>query len=485
MKSKNKDTDKKIAVKKKNRENRELHVVVYFFMLLFLCMMGYMVYYVQCLAPHEINNSYNMRQKDLAEKVIRGSIYAADGEVLAEEALNDKGVEERYYPMGNLFAHVVGFSSMGRLGLEKTANISLLTSDAPVQEKLAKEMAGKRNTGDNIYTTLDVKLQKAASEALANYKGAIVVMEPKTGKLLAMVSKPDFDPNTVSANWTDISTDDQDSPLVNRATQGLYPPGSTFKIVTLLEYVREHPDDYENYSYDCTGKITHDDVTIECYHNLVHGRVSLLESFAKSCNCSFANIGLGLNIPDYENTCDELLFNHKLPIDLAYTSSSFVLSSSSDTEERMQTAIGQGKTLITPMHMAMITCAVANGGMLMKPYEIEKQENYLGTAVKTYSPEEYRRLMTAEEAGIEKKYMEEVVSSGTGKRLRDQPYTVAGKTGSAEYGNVKGQSHAWFTGFSNVDDPDIEVTVIIEGAGSGGDYAVPVAKRIFDAYYGY
>ena len=121
----------------------------------------------------------------------------------------------------------------------------------------------------------------------------------------------------------------------------------------------------------------------------------------------------------------------------------------------------------------------------MKPYEIDKQENYLGTVIKSYSPEKYRTVMTSDEAALETKFMEEVIKSGTGKRLNGQPYSVAGKTGSAEYGNVKGQSHAWFTGFSNTDDPDIEVTVIIEGAGSGGDYAVPVAKRIFDAYYGY
>ncbi len=476
-------TEKKTD-RKKTRKNHELHMVVYIFMGMFVCMLGYFIYYVQVKAPKVINNSYNMRQTDLAEKVIRGSVYSDDGQVLAEEALDSEGKEERYYPYGALFAHVVGFSTHGKSGLEKTANIELLTSDAPVQERLQKEMSGIRNTGDNIYTTLNINLQKTASDALGNYKGAIIVMEPKTGKVLAMVSKPDFDPNTVSENWAEISSDKDGSPLVNRATQGLYPPGSTFKIVTLLEYMREHPDDYNDYSYNCTGRITEGDTTIECYHGAVHGRVDLLQSFAKSCNCSFANIGLTIDVPKYEDTCDGLLFGRKLPTDLTYSKSSFSLTSASDSSEKMQTAMGQGKTLITPMHMALITCAIANGGVLMKPYEIEKQENYMGTVVKTYSPEKYKTLMSASEAAAETKFMEEVISTGTGKRLNGQSYSVAGKTGSAEFGSVKGQSHAWFTGFSNVEDPDISVTVIIEGAGSGGDYAVPVAKRIFDAYYG-
>ena len=485
MKNKTAASGKNRQKGRNSRSNTEIRVILYIFLGLFACMLVYFCYFVQFMAPKEINNSYNMRQSDLEDKVIRGSIYASDGEVLAEEALNSAGIEERYYPLGSLFAHVVGFSTHGKSGLENTANIQLLTSNAPVQERLAKEMAGKRNTGDNIYTTLNVNLQKTASEALGNYKGAIIVMEPKTGKVLAMVSKPDFDPNTVSENWADISDDDTNSPLVNRATQGLYPPGSTFKIVTLLEYLREHPDDYEDYSYNCTGTITDEDVTIECYHGSVHGRLNLMESFAKSCNCSFANIGLMLSIPEYEKTCEELLFNRNIPVDLSYSRSRFSLTSAASAEEKMQTAMGQGKTLITPMHMALITCAIANGGVMMKPYEIDKQENYLGTVVKSYSPEKYRTVMTSDEAALETKFMEEVIKSGTGKRLNGQPYSVAGKTGSAEYGSVKGQSHAWFTGFSNADDPDIEVTVIIEGAGSGGDYAVPVAKRIFDAYYGY
>ena len=470
--------------KKRGRRINELNIIMYFFVGLFLLMTAYFAYYVQFKAPDTINSSYNMRQKNLAKKVIRGKIFASGGEVLAEQAINPEGVEVRYYPYKEKFAQAVGYSTHGASGVESVANIALLTSNAPIDERLQKEMAGVRNYGDDIYTTFDVNLQEKAVEALGVYKGAIVVMDAKSGAILAMVSKPDYDPNTVSENWAKVSADTDNSPLINRCVQGLYPPGSAFKTVTLLEYLKENADDYEDYSYNCTGKINYDDVTISCYHNSVHGKNSLLQSFAKSCNCSFANIGLGLDLKKYANTCKKLLFNSELPVDYAYSKSTFSLNSSSDTEEIMQSAIGQGKILMTPMHLTLITQAIANDGMMMRSYEISKQTNYLGEVIKSYEPEKYKRIMTEEEAKILQEFMKKVVTSGTGRKLKDLSYTVAGKTGSAEFGKVKGESHAWFTGYSNLEDPDIVVTVIVEKAGSGSDYAVPMAKRIFDAYYG-
>ena len=149
----------------------------------------------------------------------------------------------------------------------------------------------------------------------------------------------------------------------------------------------------------------------------------------------------------------------------------------------MQTAIGQGKTLITPMHMAMITAAIANKGNLMKPYAIERIENYNGDVIRTYESAGVIRLLSEKEAQDMTVLMADVVQNGTGKKLKDLPYTAAGKTGSAEYGTQKGNSHAWFTGFAPSQNPQVVVTILIEGAGSGGEYAVPIAKRIFDAYF--
>lgn len=463
---------------------KELWTIVYIFLAIFLSMAGYFVYTVQFSAKTVINDSHNSRKKDLEKQVIRGKIFASDGTVLAQEALDQEGNEVRNYPYGPLFAHIVGFSTMGSSGTEAAFDVDLLTSNAPVSEKLQKEMAGIRNTGDDIYTSLRPDLQEACYSALGNYKGAAVVMEAKTGRILAMVSKPDFDPNTVSENWAAVSSDKDNSPLVNRATQGLYPPGSIFKIVTLHEYMREHPSDYEAYTYDCTGRITVDDSTIECYHGSVHGHEDLLDSFADSCNTSFTNIGLMLDKPKLSDTADRMLFNRVLPTDLSYSRSKLSVSSVSDTKTIMQTSIGQGGTLVTPMHIALITQAIANGGTMMRAQEVVKKRNYQGTLIKEYKPEEYKKIMTEGEARELTEYMKKVCTTGTGKKLANLPYSVAGKTGSAEFGKIKGQSHSWFTGFSNPDDPDIVVTVIMENGGSGSENAVPAAKFIFDRYYG-
>lgn len=467
-----------------NNKNRELHIIMYLFTAVFMAIIVSLSVYLTVNAPKTINSSYNMRQQNLEKKVIRGTIFSSDGEILAEEAMNSDNVEVRYYPYRELFAHAVGFSTHGKSGVEYAANIELLTSNAPVDERLKREMNGERNYGDNIITTFDTTLQKTAFEALGVYKGAVIVMEVKTGKILAMVSKPDFDPNTVSENWAEVTADTENSPLLNRALQGLYPPGSTFKTVTLLEYIKENPDTYEDYFFNCTGRFTYDETTVNCYHGSVHGKEDLKGSYEDSCNSSFANIGTLLNVKSFKKTSEMLLFNKELPFDVPCKAGQFPLNADSGSEEIVHSAIGQGNILMTPAHMELITCAVANGGILMKPYEIDRQENYLGTVIKQNEPEEIKKLMSESEAEILKEYMKGVVENGTGKKFKGLNYKVAGKTGSAEYGNVKGESHSWFTGFSDPDDPDIAVTVIMEGAGSGSDYAVPVAKRIFDAYYG-
>ena len=184
------------------------------------------------------------------------------------------------------------------------------------------------------------------------------------------------------------------------------------------------------------------------------------------------------------DTAQRLLFGRVLPTDLAYSRSKFSLSSVSDTRTVMQTSIGQGGTLVTPLHMALITQAIANKGTMMKVQEIVKKTNYQGMFIKEYKPEIYKKVMTEQEAEALTEYMKQVCMTGTGKKLAGLSYQVAGKTGSAEFGTVKGASHSWFTGFSNPGDPDIVVTVIMENGGSGSENAVPAAKKIFDAFYG-
>lgn len=461
----------------------EIVVSMVFFCALFLCMSVYLVHFVATNEQDLINNSYNSRQEILLSRNYRGTIYSGDGEVLARTVLDEEQNETRVYPYANLFSHIVGYSTQGRMGVEALANYYLINTNTSINNKVANDMAGVKNPGDNVYTTLDVQIQKVADEQLSVYRGAIIVTEVKTGKILAMVSHPDFDPNEIGVIWDTLLQDDSSSVLLNRATQGLYPPGSTFKIVTALEYIREKPGTWNSYRYQCNGSYRQGDSKISCYHGANHGAVTFQSSFAKSCNSSFANIGMQLDRERFQDTLEDLLFDRELPLTLLYAKSSVEISDDMTADAMMQTSIGQGKTQITPMHLNMITCAIANDGRLMKPYVIDRVENDAGNTVKSYKPSAYGYLMTQEEAEILQGLMVDVVEQGTATKLKGLDYTAGGKTGSAEYNNVKGDSHAWFTGFAPAEDPEVCVTIVIEGAGSGGDYAVPIARRLFDAYF--
>jgi len=443
--------------------------------------MVYIVYFNAVRSKDIINSPYNVRLDSMAERVVRGKILDNAGNVLAETIVSGDGTETRNYPYGEMYAHVVGYDSYGKSGLESTANFDLLTSNAFFIERLANEVQEQKNIGDNVITTLDTELQKTAYNALGNYKGAVVVMEATTGKVLAMVSKPTFNPNTISSDWEWL-TSDENSTLLNRATQGAYAPGSIFKVATTLAYMRENSD-YENYSYYCESEITHEGTTIHCAGNRVHEMENLADSLANSCNASYSNIGLSLDIKNYQDTAEDLLFNSKLPNLLPYTESKFQLTKESSSAEVMMTAIGQGKTQVSPYHMALISAAVANGGTLMEPYLVDQIANYSGTVISKNVPKKYTQLMTSEEASKLKEYMTGVVTYGTGTALNNNTYTVAGKTGTAEYSSDKDKSHSWFTGFSNIDNPELVVSVVVESADKSGMSAVSVVKKILDAYY--
>ena len=474
--------EEKPAAAKKEQTNKEIMLVTYIFIGLFVLVIAYITKFMISDSSEVINNAYNGRQDLLSEQIIRGNIISSDDKILAHTVTEKNGTEKRVYPYGSMFTHIVGRFSKGRTGLEASENFHLLTSNNNAISKILRELSGEKNIGDNIITTLDSKLQKAAYDALGNYKGAVVVTEPSSGKILAMVSKPDYDPNNIDSLWEDLLEDsDNNSTLINRATQGLYPPGSTFKILTALEYMKENPD-YKKYTYNCVGKGKFNNVTINCYNNKVHGKEDIKESFAKSCNSSFANIGITLDISSFRKLCDSFLFNAPLPTNMVYNQSSFVLTKKSSKTEIPQTVIGQGKTQITPLHNALIVSTIANGGVMMKPYVVDHIENQNGNIIKKYMPEIYKTIITPDEAGILTDFMTEVVKHGTATALKNDNYTVAGKTGSAEYKEDK-PAHAWFVGFAPAEKPEIAVSIIVESVGTGSEYAVPIASKIFETYF--
>ena len=469
--------------KKEPKSNKVILAVTYLGAALFLGLAGYMGYFLQVQRETVINNSYNARLDSFANRVVRGRILAADGTVLAENRTDGEGNETRIYPFGTVFDHVVGYSSNGKTGIESLANFYLLTSHVNLAEQVVNELGGTKSQGDDVYTTLDPELQQAAWAALGDHRGAVIAMEPDTGKILAMVSKPGYDPNTLAQDWEMLNADGGgQSPLLNRAAQGLYPPGSTFKIVTALEYMREHPQDYKDYRFDCSGTYVNGDYTIRCYHGESHGSQDFVQAFANSCNGAFASLGLELDLASLKGTAEELLFNRELPLTgFPYKESSFVMEPGAGTWEILQTSMGQGKTEMTPLHNALLTAAIANGGTLMKPYLLDRVVSAGEEEVKKFMPEAWGSLMTAQEAANLTELMEAVVTVGTASALRTDAYQAAAKTGSAEFETGR-ETHAWFTGFAPAQDPKLVVTVLVEEAGTGGRAAAPIARQLFDIY---
>lgn len=461
----------------KSQRNKALNKIKYIYIGLFLLLIFNIVYFVSVSSSNLVINRHNPRLNELEKSIIRGSIIDSKGNILAESIV-DNGVENRIYPYENIFAHIVGYSHQGKIGIEDYANLDMLHTNLSIFDKIKFLITKDKKTGNSIVTTLDADLQSLAHKLIGDRKGAIVAMEPSTGKILAMVSKPDFNPNYISENWDELINDEDNSPLLNRASQGLYPPGSIYKIITAMEYLIEFP--HINFFYECTGEDTFDDKIIHCYNNTAHGEEDLKKAFAVSCNTAFANIGTKINIDSLAELSTKLLYNKPLPYDLPYSPSSFTLRSNSSVAEISETVIGQGKTLITPLHAALITSTIANGGIMMKPYVIDSIENYKGKLVKKNFPLVYNHLLDTDITEIMKEYMVEVAKSGTGIGSSIEGVSVACKTGSAE--NPFGEAHAWYVGFAPAESPKIVLSIVIENSGSSSLNAVPIAKQLFELY---
>lgn len=456
---------------------------------LFAAMTVYFLIYTNKNSKKLFENDYNKREEALLEKNVRGKIYAASGEVLAETIQDQDGNDVRSYPYKNLFSHIVGYTYKGGSGVEQLQNYNLMHSDISLSDKASYDAAGERYPADDVYTTLDLALQQAASDALGDNRGAVIVTEVDTGNILCMVSKPDFDPNDIEAEWERLGADTDSGTLVNRVTQGLYAPGSTFKIFDAIELMDEDMAAANAFSYNCIGYDNNftleDGQPIHCYHWTAHGTVSLEKAFAKSCNCAFVNIGNSLNRDSFCTLLNNMMFGEALPYDLPSGTSSYTLTADTTKEDVTQLSIGQGSTLMTPMHLNMITAAIANGGTVHKDQIIASVKTGTGSTLSETKPEDYRTVMTAEVAAKMREMMRDVIAEGTATKLSSRPYNPCGKTGSAEIVTGESTSHAWFTGFAPEENPEIAITVIVEGAGTGGVSAVPVVRSVLDEYFGY
>jgi len=457
----------------------EIEFVKALYVVLFLAMSVYFVKFVALDADSFINNEYNKRAELFEEKVIKGSIITSDGYSIAQTEVED-GREVRVYPYGEMFSHVTGYSQKVKTGLERQANFTMLRSHAFFLEQFLCELTEEKKLGDNAITTVRYDLQEVAYEALGEYKGAVIVMEPSTGKVLTMVSNPGYDPNTIYEDWESLQ---DDTGLFNRATQGQYAPGSVFKMLTTLAYVESNPETYLNYKYECTGEIRVGEKTIHCAADEVHGEVNLETSFSESCNTSYANMMLHMDEEVFQKLCNYVLFNQELPVAFESSPSNFSITEEDSDALKIETAIGQGKTLVSPLHMVMLASAVANDGLVMKPYFIESVETYKGDFVSETSPQEYKTLFTETQVEILRQCMARTTKDGTASLLNSDVYEAYGKTGTAQTTSDLHKTNACFVGYAESLGKEIAIAVVVEDSGNGSAYAVPIAKKIFDLYF--
>ena len=464
-------------IKKDNKSTRYL-LIIYIFLFLFLSMAAYLCYFLLAKSDKFVNNAYNPRMTNLEKNVVRGDIKASDGTVLATTETDEAGNNTRRYPQGEIFSHVVGYTNKGMSGIEMYDNSLLLTSHEFITNRVKNDVSGVKNQGDNLITTLDPALQRTAYNSITTKKGAAVVIDADTGKILAEVSKPSFNPNTISEDWTNLSSGN-DSVLLNRATQGLYPPGSTFKIITALSYLRDGGS--INDTFDCNGQYTVGNYTVHCAYNESHGHQTLEHAFANSCNVGFSKIGLDLSEGRLRDTAEEFLMNESIKTDQSIAKSRFLLGDREGKAQIMATSFGQGKTLVTPMEMCLISATVANNGTMMKPYLIDRIENASGDIVSTTSPKELRDIMSSKEVSTMKTLMRSVITQGTARSAfrRATNFEAYGKTGTAEFNSSK-DTHSWFTGFGTDGDRTIAVCVILEDTKL---YASNSAYQIMSAYF--
>lgn len=455
--------------------NDNILKTTYIFTLLFTILVIYVLCFVIFESKDIIDNSYNKRVDTLSNFVDKGNIYSNNMEILAT---TDKETGKRIYPYNDLFCHVVGSTYYGKSGLELAYNFEMLNSDINLFTKLGNEFSGNKNPGDSIVTTLDVSLQQACSLAMSNFNGAAIVMNPKNGDVLAMVSNPGYNPNDIENEWESLSQS-TNGELLNRATQGLYTPGSTFKLFTLYDYLTTHKDTYKNYTFTCKGTVDFEDYSISCSGHTWHGNEDLLKSFANSCNGSFVTLAKDITSKSLLDVCNKLLFNSKLPIEIEYKKSTFLLTEEDSDFIKNQTVIGQGETLISPMHLALVMNAIANDGVLIKPRFVTARINSSNKVLEEYSSLEYASLFTKEESSTLKEFLRAVVTEGTASSLNSSAYTLYGKTGTAQI-DTNGNVNSWFTGILEYNGETYTICVVAEKVNENNTPAKEITRKIIE-----
>jgi len=453
-------------------------VLAFFFLVSFLVLSLVVSYWMIVRATDLGTSQANPRVVAAEAAAIRGNIVAADGTVLAH---TDPATHRRVYKTASL-SNVIGYSSAqyGQADLERSFGDYLSGHDLgePILE-IWRRLVHEPSIGADLQLTIVPSIQNAAEAALGSRRGAIIVARPSDGAVLALVSKPNFDPNNVDADWQKLTTD-SGQPLLDRATQGLYPPGSTFKIVTnaaVLDAGIATPSS----TFTCAGDWVIEGFHISCENAQIPPTITLQTALALSSNATYARLAVQLGPQRLTSEADAFGFDSPIPFDLP-TVTSHVRRSGGPWNNVLlaTTGFGQGEVQATPLQMALVASAVADHGEIAEPYLVQRVRDPNGNVLYQRRPRRWRTALTQATATTSTTMLENVVQHGSGVRAQIPGVRIAGKTGTAQINNTA-VPDAWFVCFAPVEAPRVVVAVLMENAGEGADVAAPAAKSVLEA----
>jgi cell division protein FtsW (lipid II flippase)/cell division protein FtsI/penicillin-binding protein 2 len=437
------------------------------------------------------NNPANTRYLAQQARAERGSILTRDGAVLAESRPAGRGTYERVYPEHELAAHTVGYYSTqyGRTGIEAAENdvLSGKARSLNTWSDVVDAAIGRAVPGDDVVLTIDSRVQKAAEDALSGRRGACLVIDPRSGAVLAAASTPGYDPADVDTQWDTLTAPGSGAPLVDRSRNALYPPGSTFKVVTLtgaLSAGVAKPTD----TFPGPGSLTIGGAPVTNFEGGSYKSLDLVTATMRSVNTVFAALAVKLGAPALVKQADLFGFDRDYGYEIGAKTSLMPNPAEMTTWETAWAGVGQpvgehdspAGPQATVMQMALVSAGIANNGAVMRPYVVGSVRDNLGQTVGSTRPDVMTRATDPATAATVAGIMEKVVTGGSGTRARIGGVRVAGKTGTAEVG--KGlPTNAWFMAFAPAEKPTVALAIMIEGGGVGGRVAAPAAKPVLEA----
>ncbi|GAA0716598.1 penicillin-binding protein 2 [Clostridium malenominatum] len=456
------------------------------FLICFIGLISYITYFQINVAPKIVSSQYNQKRVWAKKnEVLRGSIFDRNMKVLAKSTRTNRDNQKREYPEGQVFAHPLGYIdiSYGLSGLERRYDKEL--SSVSIKDTISNLMninkSNKEKYGSSLKTTLDYNLQKLGWDLLGQRRGAIVALDPKSGEILALVSKPSFNPNDLKGSWEEI-VGDKNNPLLNRTTSGLYTPGSVFKVVTAVSALENIKDTKTRIFEDKGVLVFNSKESLRNYNGAVLGNIDFKEAMVKSSNVVFGKMGMELGNNKLKDTAEKFYFNNNIPSNgMVIENSRFPSIKSYEVGNLAQSAIGQSSILATPIQMALVAGTIGNDGVMMKPTLVKEILNNTGEVLDKIKSDSLGRVTSKENAAIIKEAMKAVVERGTGQGAGVYGISICGKTGTAEH-SIEGKAatpHSWFIGFAPYEDPTIALAVIVEEGGVGGGIASSIASAMF------